>query len=252
MPILAIAGRVRVEADPEPFAAWSGYRFGLIDAQVVPARADVPPDTRTGDDGTAALSLIIPPVPESTHLLRARIEASVLERGGRPVGKTVVRPLRDGRERVGIRPRFTGSVGSGAPAIFEIVLVSDAGEAVGGRALEWHLYREERELFWYRRSSGRWEYREITTDTTVDGGTLRTSGPRTDPSRITLQAAWGDYRLEVTYPGKPSAFPASTRFRVGLGRERPWPRHSRHDDRASGSGPLSGGRYGGHTTGGTV
>ena len=213
---LAVTGRVRVEGDPEPFAAWSGYRFGLADAPVVPARTALP-DTRTGEDGAAALSLVLPGVSESTHPLRARIDVAVLERGGRPVGRTIVRPVRDGRERVGIRPRFTGSVGSGAPAVFEIVLVDGAGEAVGGRALEWHLYREERELFWYRRPSGRWEYREITTDTTVDGGTLMTSEPRADPSRIDLQAAWGDYRLEVTDPGSPGALPAGTRFRVGWG-----------------------------------
>ena len=214
---LAVAGRVRVEVDPEPFPAWSGYRFGLVDSRPVAARADLP-DARTGEDGAAHLSLTLPAVAESTHPLRARIEVAVLERGGRPTGKTLVRPLRDGRERIGIRPRFTGSVGTGAPAVFEIALVDGAGEAAGGRALAWHLYREDSEPFWYRRASGNWEYREIVSDTTIDGGELRTSGPRTAPSRITLQADWGDYRLEVTDPGNPGALPASIRFRVGWGR----------------------------------
>jgi len=219
---LAVTGRVRVEADPEPFAAWSGYRFGLADAEVVPARADLP-DARTGEDGTAALSVALPRVPESTHPLRARIEAALLERGGRPVGVVVVRAVRDSRERVGIRSRFAGSVGPGAPAVFDVVLVDGAGEAVGGRALEWRLYREERDLFWYRRPGGHWEYREITSDRTVDSGGIRTSVLRAEPARIALQAEWGDYRLEVRDPGAPGALPASTRFRVGWGGNDPGP-----------------------------
>ncbi len=216
---LAVAGRVRVEVDPEPFAAWSGYRFGLVDARPVAARADLP-EARTGEDGTADLSLILPAVAESTHPLRARIDVAVLERGGRPVGKTLVRPLRDGRERIAIRPEFTGSVGTGAPAVFAIALVDGAGEAVAGRALAWHLHREDRELFWYRESSGSWEYRQIVSDTTMESGEVHTSGSRSDsdPARITLQAGWGDYRLEVADPGSPGAAPASIRFRVGWGR----------------------------------
>ena len=214
---LAITGRVRVEVDPEPFAAWSGYRFGLVDARPVAARADLP-DTRTGEDGTADLSLTLPAVAESAHPLRARIDVAVLERGGRPVGRTLVRPLRDRRERIGIRPGFTGSVGTGAPAVFDIALIDGDGEAVDARSLTWHLYRENRELFWYRRARGNWEHRQIVTDLTVDRGELLTSSSRSAPSRVTLHADWGDYRLEVTDPGNPGALPASTRFRVGWGR----------------------------------
>ena len=214
---LAIAGRVRVEVDPEPFAAWSGYRFGLAGAPPVAARADLP-EARTGEDGTADLSLALPAVPDSTHPLRVRIEVAVLERGGRPTGKSLVRPLRDGRSRIGIRPGFSGPVGAGAPADFDIAVVDGTGEAVDARLLEWHLYREDREPFWYRRASGSWEYRNIVTDLTVDRGGLHTSGSRTAPSRVTLDADWGDYRLEVTAPGHPGILPASTRFRVGWGR----------------------------------
>lgn len=215
---LAVRGRVRVEVDPEPFADWSGYRFGLVEEQPVPARAKLP-DARTGEDGVAVLSLTLPAVVESTHPLRARVEAAVLERGGRPVGKAVVRPLRDGRERVGIRPRFTGAAGIRAPVDFEVALVDGAGEAVGGRSLVWRLYRESREPFWYRLPSGRWEYREIVSDSTVDDGEVRSSGGRSDPARVTLQADWGAYRLEVADPGNPGALPASVRFLVGWGRD---------------------------------
>ena len=66
---LPIKGRVRVEADPEPFAAWSGYRFGLTEDPPLPGRADLP-EMRTGEDGTAVLVLNLPNVAESGHPLR--------------------------------------------------------------------------------------------------------------------------------------------------------------------------------------
>ena len=49
---------MRVEADPEPFAAWSGYRFGLVEDPPVPGPADLP-EVRTGEDGKAVLSLTL-------------------------------------------------------------------------------------------------------------------------------------------------------------------------------------------------
>ena len=215
---LAVMGRVRVEVDPEPFADWPGYRFGLVEDRPVPARADLPL-ARTNEDGVAALSLTLPAVAESTHPLRARVEAAVLERGGRPVGKTVVRPLRDGRERIGIRPRFTGAAGIRAPVVFDVALVDGAGEAVGGRSLVWRLYEESREPFWYRLPSGSWEYREIVSDAAVDSGEIRSSGSGSDPARVTLQADWGNHRLEVTDPGSPGALAASVRFLAGWSRK---------------------------------
>ena len=131
---------------------------------------------------------------------------------------------------------------SGAPATFEIVLVGGAGEArrrsrarvapLPGGAGALLVSPVERTL-----GVSRDHHRH-------DRGRRHAPGPRTpapDPSRIALQAAWGDYRLEVTDPGNPGALPASTRFRVGWGEERRRPGHPRHDDRAPGSGPLSGG-----------
>ncbi len=213
---LTVKGRVRVEADPEPFAAWSGYRFGFAEHPPLPGRAKLP-EIRTGEDGTAVLSLDLPEVAESAHPMRARIDAAVLESGGRTVGETVVRPIRDGRERIGIRPRFAGAAAVGQTTPFEVAVVDGDGAAVSGRKLAWRLYREKHEPFWYMHADERWKYREVTMDTTVDGGTLQTSAGTVDPVRVTVAPGWGNYRLEVTDPSGSGAQPASVRFRVGWG-----------------------------------
>ena len=213
---VSVKGRVEVAADPEPFAAWSGYRFGPVEDPPLPGRADLPA-TRTGEDGIAVLSLDLPRVAETAHPLRARIDAAVLESGGRAVGKTVVFPLRDGRERIGIRPRPAGGVAVGQSGLFEVALVDRAGAAVAGRQLTWRLYREERAAFRYMRPGKSWRKRAVTMDTTVESGTLRTAPGTGGPARIVVAPRWGSYRLEVTDPSHSGALPASVRFRVGWG-----------------------------------
>ena len=215
---LTVKGRLRVEADPEPFARWAGFRFGLVDEEPRPARLALP-DAKTGRDGTATLAPIPPAIAATTHPLRVRLQAAVLEPGGRPVGTTAARPLRDGRERIGLRPRFSGSAALGAAAGFEIVLVHGDGSALGGRDLAWRLYRERRESFWYMDRHGRWKYRAIVMDSTADSGTVRTAGPEAHSARISVQPGWGTYRLEVSDSGNTNVMPASVRFGVGWSAE---------------------------------
>ena len=66
---VSVKGGVEVEADPEPFAAWSGYRFGPVEDPPLPGRSDLPP-ARTGEDGMGVLSLNLPQVAETAHPLR--------------------------------------------------------------------------------------------------------------------------------------------------------------------------------------
>ncbi len=211
---LRAQGRVQVEVAPEPFAGWSGYRFGPVEDVPLPARSDLP-EARTGEDGTATLPLQLPAVVEGGHPLRVRVDAGVLDRGGRAVGATVVLPVRDDRKRIAIRPRSKGTVAVGQAAVFDVAVVDGAGASVSRGDLTWRLYREEREWFQYMRTGGEWAYREVAMDTTVDGGTVATRAGTMEPARITVAPDWGSYRLEVTDPGDAGAFRASVRFRVG-------------------------------------
>ena len=214
---LIVKGRMRVESDPEPFARWAGYRFGLVDGEPKPARLPLP-EAKTGQDGTVTLTPTPPAVGKSTHPTRIRLEAAVLEPGGRPVGTTIARSLRDGQERIGLRPRFNGSVGIGAAATFDVVLVDGEGSAVAERDLAWRVYRETREPFWYMDRHDRWKYRAVVMDSTVDSGAFKTVGSPTSVARISTQVGWGTYRLEVTDPINPDVMPSSVRFGVGWGR----------------------------------
>ena len=211
---LVVKSRVKVERDPKPFARWAGYRFGRVDDR--PASARIPlPDIKTGPDGAATLSVALPEGGKSTHPARVRLEAVVLEPGGRPVETTIARPLRDGRERIGLRPLFGESVTMGGAAGFEIVLVDGDGSALGARDLAWRLYREKRESFWYMTPRGRWKHRAIVMDSTAGSGTLKTAAPGAESTKISTRPDWGTYRLEVSDPGNPEVIAASVRFNVG-------------------------------------
>ncbi len=211
---LTVKGRARVEIDPKPFARWAEYRFGRVEDELEQVRITLP-DTRTGPDGAATLSATLPEVGKNTHPARVRLEAVVLEPGGRPVETMIVRSLRDGRERIGLRPLFSGSVAMGAAAGFDVVLVDGDGSALGERDLAWRIYREKRESFWYMTTRGRWKHRAIVMDSTAGSGTLKTAAPGLQSAQISTQPGWGTYRLEVSDPGNPDVIPASLRFNVG-------------------------------------
>lgn len=220
---LTVKGRVRVESDPKPFARWAEYRFGRVDDK--PPRVRIPvPDTRTGPEGAATLSAALPEAGKSTHPARVRLETVVLEPGGRPVETTIARPLRDGRERIGLRPLFSGSVAVGAAAGFDVVVVDGDGSALGERNLAWRLYREKRESFWYMTPQGRWKHRAIVMDSTAGSGTLKTAVPGAQSAQVSTQPGWGTYRLEVSDPANPDVIPASVRFNVG------WSAHAGRPD----------------------
>lgn len=211
---LIVKSRIRVERDPKPFARWAGYRFGRVNDEPTPARIPLP-DTKTGPDGTATLSVALPEGGKSTHPARVRLEAVVLEPGGRPVETMIARPLRDGRERIGLRPLFSGSVTMGGAAGFDVVLVDGDGSALEERDLAWRIYREKRESFWYMTPRGRWKHRAIVMDSIAGSGTLKTAAPGTESAKISTQPDWGTYRLEVSDPGNPEVIAASVRFNVG-------------------------------------
>ncbi|MDE0058149.1 MAG: alpha-2-macroglobulin [Defluviicoccus sp.] len=215
---LIVKSRVKVERDPRPFARWAGYRFGRVDDEPETARIPLP-DTKTGPDGAARLSVALPEDGKSTHPARVRLEAVVLEPGGRPVETTIARALRDGRSRIGLRPLFGGSVAMGAPAGFDVVVVDGDGSALGGRDLAWRLYREKRESFWYMTPGGRWKHRAIVMDSTAGSGTLKTAAAGAESTEISTRPGWGTYRLEVSDPGNPEVIPASVRFNVGWSAE---------------------------------
>ena len=81
--------------------------------------------------------------------MKVRVSASLLESGGRPVVRSIERAVWPADTLIAVRPQFDGDVArENAPAVFEVVRVTSAGEKAPLAQAQMRLYREERQYYW--------------------------------------------------------------------------------------------------------
>lgn len=192
---LEVEGEVRLE-QTDQLAAWPDYRFGLADEASNPVGTTLPP-TRTDAAGQARLALELPPLAGGSKPSLARIAVRVLEGGGRPVERTLERPVLDGRPRLGIKPLFEGAVDEGGTAAFEVIALDPQGRPLSLSGLRWTLSRVTTSFQWYQ-YDGRWDYEPVTRRERVASGDLDLNAAA--PARIQAPVGWGGYELAVTAP----------------------------------------------------
>lgn len=192
---LEVEGEVRLE-QTDRLAAWPGYRFGLADEASNPVGTTLPP-TRTDAAGQARLALELPPLTGGSKPSLAQVAVRVLEGGGRPVERTLERPVLDGRPRLGIKPLFEGAVEEGGTAAFEVIALDPQGQPLALSGLRWTLSRVTTSFQWYQ-YDGRWDYEPVTRRERVASGDLNLSAGT--PGRIQAPVGWGGYELLVSAP----------------------------------------------------
>jgi hypothetical protein len=192
---LEVEGEVRLE-QTDRLVAWPGYRFGLADEASNPVGTALPP-TRTDAAGQARLALELPPLTGGSKPSLAMVAVRVLEGGGRPVERTLERPVVDSRPRLGIKPLFEGAVDEGGTAAFEVIALDPQGRPLALSGLRWTLSRVTTSFQWYQ-YDGRWDYEPVTRRERVASGDLNLSAEA--PARIQAPVDWGGYELAVSAP----------------------------------------------------
>ena len=198
-----------VAADPDPFPAFRGYRFGLAQEsfkeQILPLEVKA-----TDEAGKTAAEGMLADIAPSTLPLRSTIRVGILEPGGRSTSNTLVLPLRRGAGFIGIKPRFPGGrVQEGSTAEFEVIALDANGERSAKSGLRYALVREVTEYNWYSRGRG-WGYERSTRDVPVVEGTIDVAA--TEPAVVSRALPWGSYRLTVRDEGGAAT---SVRFSSG-------------------------------------
>lgn len=195
-PAANLAGEYTLITQPaaDPYPAFPGYHFGLVQETVRPQRSE-PATFATGEDGRVRLSAEVPPPPASNEPLSVSLRAAVFDIGGRAVYRRITLPLEDKPFYLGISPDFQGgSVGQGQPARFRVIALDRAGEEQPLDDLQYAVYREDYDYVWYR-EYGQWKARWVVRDQLVDQGSLfLTPG---QPGEIDFTPDWGPYRVEV-------------------------------------------------------
>ena len=99
---------------------------------------------------------------------------------------------------IGVKPAFSGlSLGDGANADFDVVMVGTDGKTQAKSGLKYELLRVDTTYQWYRQN-GQWNYEPVKRTERIANGVIDVASDK--PARLSLPVKWGRYRLEVSEP----------------------------------------------------
>lgn len=183
---LVVEGDVRLQRRSE-IDGWPGYRFGRHDAQFSPQRSYFQ-GGRTDTDGQARVPLDLPEVEADGVLLEAVTTVRVSDSGGRPVERTLTRPVAPEGALIGIKAAFDDVLSEGATAEFNVVALGASDLPV-----QWTVNRVETRYQWYQ-LYGSWNWEPVTRRIRVARGEMVLNQ---DPQTLDVLTEWGDYELVV-------------------------------------------------------
>jgi alpha-2-macroglobulin len=199
-----------VTADPQPFAAYRGYHFGLAQQKFEDKQIDLKV-AETDAQGKAQVTGALTDIGETSLPLRASIRVAIFEPGGRSTDETISLPVRTRPLLLGIHPLFDDdTVQEDSEAAFEIAALDESGKPVAKPAIDYALVKEVTEYTWYKTDRG-YRFEHATHDVPVVDGTIDVSSDK--PGAFRHAVPWGYYRLTVH--DKESGAATSYRFSAG-------------------------------------
>ena len=209
---LELSGEITVAAAKER-PGFPGYSFGLSDDEVTAVRQELDDLPNTDGAGKATFPVKLDNAPASGRPLEAQITVSIAESGGRAVERKLTLPVTPDAAMLGIKPIFSGrSLGDGANADFDVVMVAPDGKTLAKNGLRYDLLKIESSYQWYRQN-GQWEYEPVKRTERVASGTVDVAADK--PARVSVPVKWGRYRLEIT-TGEPNGPITSVSFDAGF------------------------------------
>ncbi|MBU1175107.1 MAG: alpha-2-macroglobulin family protein [Alphaproteobacteria bacterium] len=200
----ATAPNLSIEADAilrprTTLPDYPGYTFGREDDTVQTDQIPLGIIAATDQSGEAVADVYLPEPMPSTRPLDAQIVMRLIDSNGRPVTRSLTRPVMATTDRIGISPAFKGSeLGEGSEAGFDIITVAPDGALAARTGLEWTLSRITTTYQWYR-TGGTWKWEAITTTSRVANGSVDTA--ETGAVRVSAPVDWGRYLFEIETTG---------------------------------------------------
>lgn len=207
---LTVDAEMFLRQDNRPYPEFAKYQFGLVTEAWRQKRVQLKSVTTDGK-GAASIALSIADAPQTTRSLKAVVQVSLLEPGGRALSRSISIPIRSQPLVIGVRLDQEGdTVPNGAKANFQVIALDQDGKPRAAEGLQYVLYRETYQYHWYFRNN-RWNYRLIRRDDIVSKGAISVAADK--PKAFGFSNDWGLYRLEVRDPKGQAA--TSIRYRVG-------------------------------------
>ncbi|WP_020591270.1 alpha-2-macroglobulin family protein [Kiloniella laminariae] len=198
-----------IEANPTPYPAYKDYQFGEIQEGFVTHQFTTE-SFRTDAAGKASISRNLEGMPEVSTPLQAVFMGSIFDSGGRPVTGIKRIPIRPREVEVGLKPRFTGSLGENEEAVFDVLALSREGEVLEGRKIAYQWVEELYDYNWYWQN-GSWYSRSDYYDKPFAAGEV--TSDKGGMAEISQPLGYGRYRLDIRDADGTST--ASYRFYAG-------------------------------------
>lgn len=171
--------------------AFPGYRFGRHDDGSDSRIESFDADLTTDPDGKAQLTLPLPEMDPKGRPMQARATLRLAEASGRPVERSITRPVAPPTPMIGIKPAAE-EFPEGATASFKVIAVGPDLKAQE-MPVTWQVNRVRTRYQWYQ-NYGSWYWEPVTTRETVARGEGRLG---VDPLEIEAQVDWGSYEVIV-------------------------------------------------------
>lgn len=204
---LDIEGELRLSTQSR-LDAFPGYRFGRHDDGSITRIESFDADLTTDATGVAQLVLPMPDIDPQGRPMIATALLRLSEASGRPVERSIARPVAPPTPMIGIKPAAE-EIAEGAEARFSVMAV---GPDLRAQEMDvsWQINRVRTRYQWYQ-NYGSWYWEPVTTRETVARGE-GTLGA--DPLQIAAEVDWGQF--EVVVERKDGAYlAASMSFAAG-------------------------------------
>ncbi len=123
----------------------------------------------TDAEGKAIVPIALPQLPRTSRLLEARVLLRLREPSGRTIERNVTLPIGLAGAAIGVKPLFSGGLGQGELATFDVVALDASAKPQAVKGLKWQLLRVDTQYQWYGRN-GSWNYEPVTyTSRLADG-----------------------------------------------------------------------------------
>lgn len=195
---LKISAEAVLLKDEAPFPQFKDYSFGLAQDDYKPVRY-ILPAVQTDDKGAAIVTAEISDaaLADVNTPLKARIRASVFEKGGRAVSAAVDRPFRHRPVYLGLREVKDGS-GYNAPKKFEVIALNAQGERIALDGVEYKVVRENYYYNWYNAHDG-WRYRRQYFDEEQERNIISVSSGKPQIIKTQPLDGWWGHRIEILH-----------------------------------------------------
>lgn len=171
-----------------------GYVFGREDEPFQSGYRALPAGLTTAADGTARVALDLPPLGPVSRPVEMTATLRASDGSGRPVERSLTRPVLPAAPLIGVKPLFDGAVDEGGTASLELVAVDPRLVPTDLGPLDWILSRVDTSYLWYE-INGTWTYEPVTRRERVASGSVSLTAAA--PARLDLPVGWGRYDFEI-------------------------------------------------------